>query len=100
MLVDRNSSMQNLEIPIAKKRGRKPKGTIPIDLQQQSQAQPSNHSLEKDNDAVIVHKKRGRKPKQKDPVSEQSSIVKPPQTKKNEPNVYISKVFLRLVRKK
>ena len=84
MLVDRNSSMQNPEIPIAKKRGRKPKGTIPIDSQQPQQTQQTQQTQQPlENDAVIVHKKRGRKPKQKDPIVEQS-VVKPTQLKKNE----------------
>lgn len=74
--------MQNPEIPIAKKRGRKPKGAVPIEQQQAPQAQPTHQIV--DSDAIIVHKKRGRKPKQKDLAVEQPSIVKPLQIKKNE----------------
>ena len=56
--------MQNLEIPIAKKRGRKPKSAVSSEAQQ-IQLSPKPVL---DTNANTVHKKRGRKPKQKDPV--------------------------------
>jgi hypothetical protein len=80
--------MQNLVIPAAKKRGRKPKGTTTsIDSQLQSQPQPQPQPIQNpqlENDTVNIPKKRGRKPKQRDPLEQLSTAVKPTTQKKSE----------------